>query len=70
MGRATRMELTVPRPINPEILTEQEVAPLLGLCPGTLRSWRSKGKGPKYLKLEGAVRYRLADILKFMESGQ
>lgn len=28
----------------------------------TLDRWRSEGKGPPYLKLQGRVLYRLADI--------
>ena len=35
--------------------------------PDTLRQWRSKKKGPQYVKL-GGVRYRLSDIVEYEES--
>jgi hypothetical protein len=41
------------------LLKDAEVAPMLDLKhPGTLRLWRLKGKGPKYLKIGHKVRYR------------
>lgn len=33
------------------------VAKRLGVSPGTLRAWRYQGKGPPFLRFEGAVRY-------------
>jgi hypothetical protein len=32
---------------------------------GTLANWRSKGRGPRFIKLGKAVRYRLPDILEY-----
>ena len=32
-------------------LTEREVADLLGLSVATLRAWRHRGKGPRFLRL-------------------
>jgi hypothetical protein len=34
----------------------------LGLAPQTLCNKRSRGGGPPFVKLDGAVRYRLADL--------
>jgi len=53
-----------------ELLTDREVAKLLGLSVSCLRSWRYSGRGPTYLKLGGgpkaAVRYRRADVDAFI----
>ena len=39
------------------------------VCVGTLKNWRSKKKGPKYVKLgrdvNSHVAYRMADVLEF-----
>jgi excisionase family DNA binding protein len=43
-------------------LTDVEVATRLGVSRFTLRSWRIKGHGPKFLKMGRAVRYRPDDV--------
>jgi predicted DNA-binding transcriptional regulator AlpA len=41
------------------MLTIPEVAGILGVAPHTLRHWRSKGVGPRYVRLSpGGIRYR------------
>lgn len=47
----------------PELLTAKQVAERLQLSIWTLRNWRRDRKGPKYLRLGRAVRYRLEDII-------
>ena len=49
-------------------LNEQEVARRLGVSPFTLRAWRRQGRGPAYMKLGRAVRYRVADVAAFEAS--
>ena len=44
------------------ILTDVEVAERLGLSRFTVRSWRLKGVGPRFLKMGRAVRYRAQDL--------
>ena len=52
---------------NPEqLMTEQEVATLLKRAVKTLRNDRSAGRGPKWCKLGGMVRYRLADVMEWV----
>ena len=46
-------------------LTETDLAKRWLIAPETLRSWRKRKQGPQYLKLEGAVRYRLADVEEY-----
>ncbi len=68
---------TLPRPRDAEadaeaLLTEIAAAALLGLRPATLCSWRSRGHGPRFLRLghkrRPAVRYRLGDLLTFRDA--
>jgi excisionase family DNA binding protein len=43
-------------------LTDVEVAARLGVSRFTVRSWRLKGVGPRFLKMGRAVRYRPQDV--------
>ena len=43
-------------------LTDVEVAERLGVSRFTVRSWRLKGCGPRFLKMGRAVRYRSQDV--------
>jgi excisionase family DNA binding protein len=43
-------------------LTDIEVASRLGVSRFTVRSWRLKGVGPRFLKMGRAVRYRAQDV--------
>jgi excisionase family DNA binding protein len=49
-------------------LTEREVAELLGLSVATLRAWRHRGKGPRFLRLGRAVRYLPSDVADFVRA--
>ena len=48
-------------------LTEAEAAKILRVAPGTLLNWRYKGRGPKYVKHGGIIRYRRTDLDAFLE---
>lgn len=49
------------------VFNEHEVANLLQLSVATMRHWRLTGKGPKWLKLGSAVRYRPEDVQAYLE---
>lgn len=51
------------------LLSVTEAAAVLGLSPQTLNRWRCEraGKGPRWLKLGGAIRYREADLVAYIE---
>lgn len=51
-------------------LNQNELASRWGMSPRTLENWRSTGKGPKYVKLGGQVRYKIAEIVKLEENSQ
>ncbi len=48
-------------------LTDVEVAVRLGVSRFTVRAWRLKGTGPRFLKMGRAVRYRPEDVRDFEE---
>lgn len=52
------------------LLKEAEVAKQLNLEISTLRRWRWAGKGPPFVKLHSAVRYRVEDLAAFVEKGR
>jgi len=49
-------------PFEKRTLTDVEVAARLGVSRFTVRSWRLKGTGPRFLKMGRAVRYRPEDV--------
>lgn len=49
------------------LLREHEAAEYLNVSTKTLQNWRSRGVPPRYRKLNGAVRYVLADLLAFVD---
>lgn len=53
---------------NKRPLTTRQAAEYLSLSKYTLECWRSRGEGPKYLKLGRSVRYRIEDLDAFMQS--
>ena len=48
-------------------LTTEQLSERWGGRPasGTLRNWRSQGKGPSFVKMGNMVKYPLSAILKF-----
>jgi excisionase family DNA binding protein len=46
-------------------LNEGQVAERLGVSRFTVRAWRRKGLGPRFLKMGRMVRYRLEDVQEY-----
>lgn len=59
-----RAQMTNSRPA----MQEGEVAERLGLSVATLRAWRQKNRGPRYVRFGRAVRYLPDDLDAFIES--
>ena len=59
---------TTERDQAPRALTEREVAELLGLSVATLRAWRHRAKGPRFLRLGRSVRYLPSDVADFVRA--
>ena len=52
-----QMSTSITNETTSPLLKEGEVAQILNLEVATLRRWRWSGRGPRYVKLGGAVRY-------------
>lgn len=50
-----------------KLYTEQEAAEILRVSPKTLQKRRVDRKPPSYVNLNGTIRYRAADIQKYIE---
>jgi predicted DNA-binding transcriptional regulator AlpA len=50
------------------LLNEHDVARITGLSVASVRRWRLLRRGPKYLKIGAAVRYKPEDISAWLES--
>lgn len=57
--------------LSPDLLTNEEAAALLGIKPNTLEIWRTKGKGPEFIKMgpnkQDPIRYLRAKIFEWLE---
>lgn len=51
-----------------ELMTQNEVAALFDVTVSLLANWRCQGKGPRYVKLGGRVKYRKADVEEFINN--
>jgi predicted DNA-binding transcriptional regulator AlpA len=50
------------------LLNEHDVARITGLSVASVRRWRLLRKGPKYIKIGSAVRYKPEDIRAWLTS--
>jgi len=55
--------------LQPTWLLTPEAAAYLGQKPCTLEKWRSQGRGPRYNKPAGRVRYDVRDLDAFIAEG-
>ena len=49
------------------LMDEQQLAELLKIPAGTLRQWRYRGCGPKYVKVGSRVRYRPREVARWLD---
>lgn len=52
------------------LLTEVQASDLLFLSVRTLQTWRSERFGPAYIRVGRAIRYRLGDLLAWIEANK
>ena len=50
------------------LLTEKDVAKIIGLSLATVRRWRMTKKGPRFLRIGASVRYHADDVKAFLEA--
>ena len=57
-----------------KVVGNDEAAALIGVTPGTLKVWRSRGKGPRFLKYgtarQAGVGYEVSDIEAWKEANK
>lgn len=55
-----------------ELLSNEQVAAILGVKPNTLEIWRCKGKGPAFIKLgthpSSPIRYQRSRVTAWIEA--
>ncbi len=56
------------KPLDLVLLNEKEFCDITGLKLATARSNRIKGIGCNFYKIGGAVRYKLSEIIEYIES--
>ena len=57
--------------LDPEVhIDEKKAADFLGISSRTLQGYRLKGGGPKFLKLKKAVRYKIQDLIDWVEKNK
>jgi hypothetical protein len=71
VGSLRTPPMTTLSALSPDLLTNEEAAALLGIKPNTLEIWRTKGKGPEFVKLghtkSAPIRYLRAKIFEWLE---
>jgi predicted DNA-binding transcriptional regulator AlpA len=60
----------LPNPVNDSdrFLDDHEAAEFVGLKKQTLQVWRINGQGPAFYKIGRSVKYRLSDLIAYIES--
>lgn len=59
----------MPKPL-PQLMTTDETAAYLRRSPATLKTWRSRGGGPAFIKAGKEALYDTADVAAYLESGK
>lgn len=54
----------------PDLVSDGNVAALLGVSPKTLANWRTAGVGPSFFEVGGRVRYDRALILTWLDAAR
>ncbi len=64
--------MSIEKAANDRLIDDRELAKLFGLAPQTPRSWRHRGKGPRYVRLGAGpnprIRYWLSDVGKYLDA--
>lgn len=57
-----------PPPVEPEYMTDRQVAACVGMSPQTFRQMRCDGEGPPFITVGRAVRYRWSDVVTWFDA--
>jgi predicted DNA-binding transcriptional regulator AlpA len=53
-----------------KLIEEKDLAESLQVSPGTLRTWRTEGKGPRFHRIGQLIRYSPSDVKDWLVSRQ
>lgn len=53
---------------TPTLLSDKEVAKILGVSRSCVRMWRRLNRGPKWVQIEGTIRYSHDDLQSWIAS--
>jgi hypothetical protein len=53
--------------IIPVAIREIDAARMIGVSVAALRRWRRERRGPAFVKLERCIRYRVTDLVQFLD---
>jgi len=51
-----------------QLFSALEISVILDKRIGTLNEWRSRGKGPEFIKLGRTVRYERSEVLRYLSA--
>jgi hypothetical protein len=54
-------------PIVDVAVDTQGASQITGVAVGTLNNWRSQGRGPAFVRLGKAIRYRTSDLREYLD---
>ena len=52
------------------LLTPEELAIRFKMHVDSIARWRTQDRGPAFIRIEGQVRYRVADVLKYEQENR
>lgn len=61
-------QMTTAQDNPPRLVNEKEVAELLRVSVASIRRWRLLKRGPTFIKVGAAVRYKSEDLNEWLES--
>ncbi|MEV8239452.1 helix-turn-helix domain-containing protein [Microbacterium testaceum] len=61
------MSITLPEDF-PELSTRRQLKEVTQISEQTFARWATEGKGPKFIKLGGSVRYPRSEVLAWLQS--
>ena len=56
--------------LDEQYLTDGELAEKLHVSVNTIKSWRHRGTGPRFVKMNRLVRYPLSAVEEFLAGGR
>jgi hypothetical protein len=57
-----------PLPLAPRYVDEVVAANYLGVARKSLQNWRLRGIGPRFVRLEGSIRYAIDELTAYAEA--